>query len=342
MKQRTAQSIAGLLVGFGIGAALAAKRQRSRFSFRDRTVVITGGARGLGLVMARQLAREGANLALLARDLEELQRAESELSPMGTDVQILPCDIREQNQVNEAIQRVIDHFDSIDVLINNAGIIQVGPLEHMTLEDFQNAMAVHFYGPLFTTLAVLPHMQRANRGRIVNIASIGGKIAFPHLLPYNASKFALVGLSDGLRAEVRRDNIFVTTVCPGLMRTGSPRNAEFKGKHEKEYAWFAISDSLPLLSVDAERAAHKIIEACRSGSARLTIGVQTKAAILLNELFPGAGAALLSFANRLMPAADPSGSNKTYTGRESRSGWAPSFLTHLTDKAAAKNNEFSA
>jgi short-subunit dehydrogenase len=342
MKQRTAQSIAGLLVGFGIGAALAAKRQRSRFSFRDRTVVITGGARGLGLVMARQLAREGANLALLARDLDELQRAESELSPMGIDVLILPCDLRDQNQVNEAIQRTLDHFGSIDVLINNAGIIQVGPLEHMTVEDFQNAMAVHFYGPLFTTLAVLPHMHSASRGRIVNIASIGGKIAFPHLLPYTASKFALVGLSDGLRAELRQDNIFVTTVCPGLMRTGSPRNAQFKGKHEKEYAWFAIGDSLPLLSVDAERAARKIIEACRRGSARLTIGVQTKAAILLNELFPGAGASLLSFANRLMPAPDPSGGNKTYTGRESRSAWAPSFLTRLTDKAAAKNNEFSA
>ncbi|EEF57439.1 SDR family NAD(P)-dependent oxidoreductase [Pedosphaera parvula] len=339
MNRRTAQSLAGLLVGFGIGAALEARRIRSRFSFYDRTVVITGGARGLGLVMARQLAGEGAQLALLARDLDELRRAESELSQLGADVLILPCDLRDQNQVNEAIQRTIAHFGSIDVLINNAGIIQVGPLEHMTVEDFQNAMAIHFYGPLYTTLAVLPHMQRARRGRIVNISSIGGKIAFPHLLPYTASKFALVGLSDGLRAELRRDNIFVTTVCPGLMRTGSPPNAQFKGHHQREYAWFAISDSLPLLSVDADRAAHKIIEACRRGSARLTVGVQTKAAILLNELFPGAGASLLSFANRLMPAPDPSGSNKTYTGRESQSAWAPSILTRLSEKAAASNNE---
>ncbi|MEJ7710408.1 MAG: SDR family oxidoreductase [Pyrinomonadaceae bacterium] len=138
------------------------------------------------------------------------------------------------------VQRVTETLGGIDVLINNAGLIQVGPLEVMTLEDYEEAMRTHFWAPLYTILAVLPQMRRRQEGRIVNISSIGGKIAVPHLVPYSASKFALVGLSTGLRTELAKDKIVVTTVSPGLIRTGSPRNATFKGKHREEYAWFSI------------------------------------------------------------------------------------------------------
>jgi NAD(P)-dependent dehydrogenase (short-subunit alcohol dehydrogenase family) len=325
-------------VGGALGLAFA-RRPRRSFSFQGRTVVITGGSRGLGLVIARQLAREDAHLVLLARNPEELRNAEIELTQSGATVLVLRCDIRKREQVEHAVQRVIETFGRIDVLINNAGVIQVGPMEHMTGEDFEQAMAVHFYGPLYSTLAVLPHMRAAAMGRIVNISSIGGKIAVPHLVPYSASKFALVGLSDGLRAELRRQNILVTTVLPGLMRTGSPPNAHFKGRHKAEYAWFALSDSLPVLSVSAERAASEIIEACRRGMPRLVIGVHTKAAILLNELFPGAAAELAALANRLLPSPDPSGSDQLYSGWESQSPYVPSWLTKLSDRATAENNE---
>src|SRR5262249_29078614 len=143
--------------------------------------------------------------------------------------------------------------------VNNAGIIQVGPMETMTLADYQEAMRVHYWGPLYTALAVLPQMKQRRAGRIVNITSIGGKVAVPHLLPYVGSKFALVGLSEGLRAELMKDGILVTTVVPGLMRTGSPRNAFFKGQNEAEYAWFKIGDSIPVLTTSAERAARRIV-----------------------------------------------------------------------------------
>src|ERR687891_1372920 len=104
--------------------------------------------------------------------------------------------------------------------------------------------------------AVIPLMKRQSYGRIVNIASIGGKVAVPHLLPYVASKFALVGLSEGMRAELLKDGIYVTTVSPGLMRTGSHLNAFFKGQHKKEYALFSIANALPLFSTSSKRAAH--------------------------------------------------------------------------------------
>src|SRR6185503_4123757 len=121
--------------------------------------------------------------------------------------------------------------------------------------------------------AVLPEMRARREGRIVNITSIGGKISVPHLLPYSASKFALVGLSEGLRAELAKDGIVVTTICPGLMRTGSPRNATFKGQHRAEYAWFSIGDSLPVTAMSADRAARQILTACKRGEAEVVLSV---------------------------------------------------------------------
>ncbi len=328
---------AGLILAAGI--AYSVLRRGRGYSFTDKTVVITGGSRGLGLLLARQLASEGARLVLLARDPEELQRASSELSSAGADVLPIPCDIAQREQVESAIRLAGTRFNGIDVLINNAGIIQVGPIEHMRVEDFEEAMRVHLWGPLYATMAVIPYMQRRGEGRIVNISSIGGKVAFPHMAPYATSKFALTGLSDSLRAELRRQNIYVTTVCPGLMRTGSPPNIRTKGRHEDEYAWFVVSDSLPLLSVNAERAARQIIEACRRGAPRLVIGTQAKAAVVLSELAPGLTARMMAIVNRFLPDAAPGGSPEARSGRESESKWARSRLTSLTYQAAERNNE---
>lgn len=330
-----------ILLGLAGGIAVSLLRRRRHYldSFRNRSVVIVGGSRGLGLVMARKLADEGARITLLARPESELEPAAQELSNRGTEVLTVPCDIRKREQVEQAIHRVIERFGRIDVLINNAGIIQVGPLEHMTVADFEDAMAVHLFGPLYTIMAALPYMRGAGGGRIVNISSIGGRVAVPHLLPYVTSKFALAGLSEGLGTELRRHNIFVTTVYPSLMRTGSPPNARFKGRHKQEYAWFAITGSLPLLSMAAERAAQRIIEACRRGSPRLALGLQTKAAFVANELMPGVTARLLALMNQLLPSPEPGGGAESYSGWESRSFAAPSALTRLSDQATAANNE---
>ncbi len=149
----------------------------------------------------------------------------------------------------------------------------------MERADFEQAMAVHFWGPLQTMTAAIPVMRRQRFGRIVNVSSIGGKIGVPHLTPYCASKFALTGLSDSMRAEIAKDGIHVTTVCPGMMRTGSPFNAWFKGRHREEFAWFAIADSLPVGSIDAARAASQIVDACRHGDAELVISWPAKLAV---------------------------------------------------------------
>jgi NAD(P)-dependent dehydrogenase (short-subunit alcohol dehydrogenase family) len=328
------------------GAALtmvikALSRRRARMDFQDKVVVITGGSRGLGLVMARLFVHERARMALLARDISELERAEKELRGIDpeAEVMILPCDIREQSQVEQALARVVRRYGRLDVLINNAGVIEVGPQEHMSLEDYDDALQTHFWGPLYGMQTAITYMRQQGGGRIINIASIGGLVAVPHLAPYTASKFALVGLSDALRAELASDNIQVTTVVPGLMRTGSPVNAFFKGHHRAEYTWFSIFDSLPVTSVHAETAARQVLESVRHGDSILVISPQARAAIILQALFPKTTAGIAKLAARLMPRPEPRRGEISRSGWESQSDWSPSALTRLSDQVVVENNQ---
>jgi NAD(P)-dependent dehydrogenase (short-subunit alcohol dehydrogenase family) len=340
----TSSERAGAIVSAVAGGVLLARalRRQSSISFDGKTVVITGGSRGLGLVIARELAIEGARLALVARDADELQRARMDVQEHGADVKTYVCDVRNRGDVESAIERIAADHGGIDVLVNVAGVIQVGPLEHMTVADFENAMATHFWGPLYAILAVLPHMRRAGARRIVNISSIGGRIAVPHLLPYSASKFALIGLSEGLQAELAREGITVTTVSPGLMRTGSTYNAWFKGRHRREFAWFHLADSMPGLSIDARRAAQQIIEACRRGQAELTITLPARLAVLFNAACPETMARLMSLTNRVLPSAATEGGDDARPGWQSVSRLVPSAITTLADRASTQNNELPA
>jgi short-subunit dehydrogenase len=338
-KQTNALTFTALALG-AMAAGRLIWRKMTEYDLRNKTVLITGGSRGLGLVLAREFALEGAQVAICARDEEELEQARIDLDNRSSEVLTVKCDVTNASEVENMVNHVRERFGKIDVLVNNAGTIQVGPLEVMNREDFDKAMQAHFWGPLNTMLAVLPEMRQRRDGRIVNISSIGGKIAVPHLVPYSASKFALVGLSKGLRAELRKDGVVVTTVCPGLMRTGSPRNANFKGKHREEYAWFSISDSLPGISIKAERAARQIVDACKHGRAELIISIQAKLAATFDAVFPEFSAEMLALVNLLLPGPGGIGAG-TAKGRDSASSWSPSWLTALTEDAALKNNEMA-
>ncbi|MFN3648258.1 MAG: SDR family NAD(P)-dependent oxidoreductase [Armatimonadota bacterium] len=338
MEHRTRNT---LLAGAGIAAALGAGwmvRQARRYPLAGKVALVTGGSRGLGLVLARELARQGARLVICARGPEELERAREELASRGAEVLAVPCDVTEPDQVARMVEAAEVRFGRVDVLINNAGIIEVGPMEVMTRADYEQAMRVHFWGPLNTVTAVLPGMRERREGRIVNISSIGGKISVPHLLPYCASKFALVGFSEGLRAELLKDGIRVTTVCPGLMRTGSPRQAWFKGQHEAEYAWFKLADSLPGSSISAEKAARQIVAACRRGDAELILSLPAEIAVRFHGLFPGVTADLLGLVNRMLPGPGGIGEQKV-RGAESETPLTRSWLTGLTQQAAREHNQ---
>src|SRR5713101_5551529 len=286
----------------------------ARYSLRGKIALITGGSRGLGLVLARHLCAEGGSVALIARDPDELARAKADLTRRGGSVLTIQCDLLDSGQIQPSVRQIIDRFGKIDILINNAGTIEVGPLENMTREDFERAMRLHFWAPFELIAQVVPEMRIWGGGRIVNISSIGGKVAVPHLAPYSASKFALTGFSDAIRAELAKDKIFVTTVSPGMMRTGSQIHANFKGDHSAEYKWFEMSSKLPLASISAERAARKILAACRRGKPALVMPWTTYFIIAANALFPNLTGHMMKIVNRCLPP------RVSKSGDEARSG----------------------
>ena len=335
MNSRVWLGAGALLVGGWLTARVI---RTARYDLRDKVALISGGSRGLGLVLARHICDEGGKVALLARDPEELARAKADLTARGGRVLTVECDLLDRDQIQAAVRKVIDHFNRIDILINNAGIIEVGPLDHMSRDDYERAMRLHFWAPYELISQIVPEMRLCGGGRIVNITSIGGKVAVPHFAPYSASKFALTGFSDAIRAELARDNIQVTTVAPGLMRTGSHVNARFKGNHDAEFAWFSAGAGAPLISMDADRAARKIIAAFRRGQPSLTLTFAARGAIAGNALFPNLTGHTMKIVNRFLPdVADES-------GEQSRAGAelpriTPEWMTRLADRAMRKNNE---
>jgi len=298
-KQRTLLTVAGL--GWLAYKALQRGRQEN---LDGQVVLITGGSRGLGLALAREFARAGCRLVLAARDAHELACARQDLTERGAEVLAVPCDVTDQEQVRSVVDQATQRFGRVDIVVNNAGIIQVGPMSTTTVEDFAQALDVMFWGALYPTLAVLPQMRARRSGHVVNITSIGGMVSVPHLLPYTCAKFAAVGLSEGLRAELGQEGIHVTTVVPGLMRTGSYLQAHFRGQQEHEFTWFALGSTLPLLSMSAERAARHIVRATQRGAAECILSLPANVLGRMHGLCPGTIANALSLVNRLLPGAE--------------------------------------
>lgn len=304
------KTLLGVAAGGLVGREVL--RRLRAADLHNQVALITGSSRGLGFLLAREFAREGCRIVICAREEAELRQAQEELEREGAEVLAVPCDVGDRAQVEHLVEQARRRFGQIDILVTNAGIIQVGPLPTMEVEDFENAMNVMFWGVLYPILAVLPEMRARQSGRIVSITSVGGKVSVPHLLPYNSAKFAAVGLSEGLRAELARDGITVTTIVPGLMRTGSPFNAFVSGHQELEFAWFALGDNLPFLSMDAERAARQIVRATKLGEAERILTIPANLLARFHGLFPGLTTDVLAVVNRVLP---PPGGAGTRTER---------------------------
>ena len=331
----------------GLGLALVGRGVLSRVRVADlqgQVAVVTGGSRGLGLLLAREFARQGCRVVICARDEAELGRARAylERETAGVEVLTVVCDVSDRAQVERLISAATARFGQVDILVNNAGIITVGPIQNMTLDDFENSMDIIYWGGVYATLAVLPSMLERGAGRIVNIGSVGGKVSVPHLLPYSAAKFAAVGFSEGLRAELAGTGVTVTTIAPGLMRTGSPLNAFFAGRQEGEFAWFAAGDSLAFVSMDAERAARQIVAAARRGQAEKILSLPALLSSLFHGLFPGTTSNLLGLVNRLILPKSTSEGAALKRGMDVHEGMDSRLLDAIltwTTKAAERFNE---
>lgn len=306
--------------------------------FAGRTALVTGSSRGLGLLLARELADHGCRIMLCARGADGLAAAEEKLRRRGADVAVQACDVTSPDTPQLLLDAVHDRFGRLDILVNNAGIIQVGPMTTFEEEDFRKAMEAMFFAPLRLAKAALPDL-RAGAGTLVSISSIGGRIAAPHLLPYAAAKFAHAGFSEGLRAEITQSGVSVTTVFPGLMRTGSHTAARFSGRPGAEYSWFAAAASLPLLSMDAERAARAIVRAAERRRPELVLTPAAKAAVRLKGLAPATTARLLSTAGRLLPTPGKQPLHNVTGTQASRHSNLPGWITALGDKAGRRFGE---
>jgi short-subunit dehydrogenase len=321
------------------GVLLARKLLKRGESFDDKVVVIGGGSRGLGLVLARAFAKRGAKLVLCARDSGELARAREELIEKGCEVETHVGDLSREADARGLVEAALNRFGRIDALVNLASIIQVGPFEAMGLHDLRDAMNANFWTTVHATMAALPELERT-KGRIVNVTSIGGAVAVPHLLPYSAAKFAATGFSTGLHAEARSHGIRVTTVLPGLMRTGSFGHALVKGRREAEASWFSVAASTPILTMNAERAAERIVRAAERGVPYVTLGLPAKVLRLAGALFPSTVSSILAGVNALLPGPGTDTPPTRATPAEHhRRGVARSAATSLGDKAAREHNE---
>lgn len=322
-------------------------RRRRRLDLRGRVAVVTGGSRGLGLLLAEELGRLGARVAICGRDPHALAHARARLEALGVEVHAVTCDLGVRDEAEGFIDSVVDAFGGVDLLINNAGSIEVAPIEELGVEGIETSMRSNFWSAAHVTLHALPHLRaRGSAARIVNITSIGGRVAVPHLLGYSAAKFAMVGFSEGLAAELARYGVKVTTVIPGLMRTGSIYNASFGGDAEREFAWFGVTASVPVLSMNARRAARRVVRAALDGRAEVMLGLSARAASLAHGVAPALTTRALGLAAALLPRPAQReapgvrrGAFVGRRGRELRSPLPGSVLLRLSDRAAQRNNE---
>lgn len=293
-----------ITAGVLAGAILTARRAQD--DLHGEVAVVTGASRGLGLLLARELAGQGCPLVICARDAAELERAAHELRATGAEVTTVACDVTDEATPQLLIDTAVQRYGRLDILVSNAGVIQVGPVQAAQIGHYELAMNTMALAPARLALTALPVMRRQGHGRIVTIGSIGGKISVPHLLPYSTAKFAAVGFSEGLRAELGRGPVTVTTVVPGLMRTGSHLQARFTGQPSKEFTWFSLGASLPLVSMDAERAARQIIAAVRQRRAEIILTPAGQLVSRAAGIVPGLTSEILHLVQRLaLPA--PSG-----------------------------------
>jgi NAD(P)-dependent dehydrogenase (short-subunit alcohol dehydrogenase family) len=279
-----------MLEGAGRGSLGAVWRTLTRrpapLDFAGRSVLITGASRGLGLEIARQLGREGARLTLVARGGERLEQAATSLRSTTAEVLAQPAEVGDPAQMEGAVAAAVARFGGLDVLINNAGMVGLGRATEIPLERYETAMAVHFWGPLHAMRAALPHLRRSANGRVVNVTAIEGRVGLPRLAPHAASKGALAAFSLCLRAEWVRENVWVTTVCPGAIRSGPS-------------SWPVLRT--PGISIDVARAARQVIRACRRGDAELVLPASARLLVRFHALAPGPASQLAAVADHFFP-----------------------------------------
>jgi NADP-dependent 3-hydroxy acid dehydrogenase YdfG len=186
---------------------------------KNKVVVITGASSGLGAATGRHLAERGAIVVLAARRSDRIEELAKELTEQGHKALAIVTDVTNRQQVADLIDQTVQKFGRIDVLLNNAGVMPLAPMERLKVDEWDHMIDVNIKGVLYGIAAALPHMQSQKSGHIINVSSVYGHVVDPNAAVYCATKFAVRALSEGLRKEVKPYNIRTTIISPGAVRT---------------------------------------------------------------------------------------------------------------------------
>ncbi|PWJ58294.1 NADP-dependent 3-hydroxy acid dehydrogenase YdfG [Dyadobacter jejuensis] len=251
-------------------------------NFNHKIVWITGASSGIGEALTLAFAQEGAKLVISARRIEELERVKNKSKLPDDRILVLPLDVTDFEQAQPAVDKIIQKFGRIDLMVHNAGVSQRSYINETDFTVYKRLMDVNFFSTVALTKAVLPHMMAQKEGHFIVMSSVAGKIGTIMRSGYNASKHALHGFYDSLRAEGYQYGIGVTTVCPGYIRTNISLNALNEGGGK-----FGKMDQNQANGIPPETCAQTILKAVKKDKKEIYIGgLKEVAAIYLKRFLP--------------------------------------------------------
>lgn len=244
--------------------------------FKDKLVLITGASSGIGREAAIEFAKRKSNLVLVARREDRLNLFAKELlSKFDVSVLVCPCDVSKRDQVQKMTETVFEKFDSVDILVNNAGFAIYGSVSDVTVDEIESQMATNYFGMVYCTKNILPSMLKKNSGHIVNVASVAASFGLPGIAPYCASKFAMLGFSEGLKHELKGTKVGVTVVSPIMVRT------DFF-----DHPSFAKMPKYSPTSLSSKTVAKAVIRAANSPRLEIIVPSVVRGGVWLKHTFP--------------------------------------------------------
>ena len=244
--------------------------------FKNKVVLITGASSGIGKQTAIEFAKLGSSIILVARRKNKLEQVENELKQFNVNTLVCACDVSKKDQVEELSKIVLQKFDSIDILVNNAGFAIYGSVSDLSINEIESQMETNYFGMIYCVKNFLPLMLKKKSGHIVNVASVGASFSVPGVSSYCATKFAMLGFSEGLKHELYGTGVGLTVVSPIMVRTPLFEHPSFTN-----FSKFSTG-----VSLSSETVAKTIIKASNSSRLEIVVPSVARAVIWFKQTFP--------------------------------------------------------
>jgi len=243
--------------------------------FKNKVVLITGASSGIGRDAAIEFAKRGANIVLVSRTKQKLEQVEDELKKFNVTVLVCQCDVSKKDQVKEMSKTVLEKFDSVDILVNNAGFAIYGSVTDLSIDDMESQMETNYFGMIYCIKSFLPSMLDKKSGHIVNVASVAASFGLPGIASYCASKFAMLGFSEGLKHELKNSGVGITVVSPIMVRTNF-----------FDHPSFQKMPKFSPTSLSSKIVAKAILKAANSPRLEIIVPSVVRVAVWMKNTFP--------------------------------------------------------